>query len=93
MDALQQVRRGDVGEVEGRILPQQHHVHLRAEIGAARFAQREMVADLVAHRERLHLRHDARAREGEPVGRVIEKCVAPRLRLQQKGERRIARGC
>ena len=34
MDALEQMRGGDVGEVERRVLPQQHHVEL-GELGAA----------------------------------------------------------
>ena len=91
VDALEKMRRRDIGEVEGRVLPQQHHVHLLAKIDAARLAQREMIAGFVAHFERLDLRHDARAGEGEPVGRVVENCVPARLRLQEKGERRVAR--
>ena len=53
MDALQQMRGGDVGEVERRVLPQQHHVE-RGERDALAFAEREMVARLVAHLQRLH---------------------------------------
>ena len=52
MDALEQMRGRDIGEIERRILPQQHDVEFR-ERRSPRLAQREMVAGLVADAERL----------------------------------------
>ncbi len=43
MDALEQMRGGDIGHVEGRILAQQDDVHGR-EVDALRRAEGEMVA-------------------------------------------------
>ena len=61
MDALEQMRRGDVGEVERRVLPQQHHVE-RGQRRAPRLAEREVIADLVAHGQHLHRRHQSSPR-------------------------------
>ena len=51
MDALKNMRRGDVGHVERRVLAHQHHIRLR-KIADLRLSQSEMVAFGVAHYER-----------------------------------------
>ena len=89
MDALEHVRRGDIGEVERRILAQQHHVEGR-EIDVPRLAQREMVARDIAHLERPHRGRHFAVAQRQPVGRVIGQRVAARLRFQQQREGRIA---
>ena len=68
---------GDVGEVERRVLPHQDDVE-RRELDALRLAEREVVALLVAHVERLHGREHLVAGKRQPVGRVIGDRVAPR---------------
>ena len=89
VDALEEMRRGDVGEVERRVLPQQDDVE-GFERFALRLAEREMIADLVAHGEQLHRRHQFLAAQRELVRRVIGKAVAALLRFQQQREGRIA---
>ena len=59
MNALEEMRGGDVGEIERRILPQQDDVEL-GQVDAPRLAEREVVADLVADLERLHRREHPR---------------------------------
>jgi hypothetical protein len=89
VDAFQQIRRGDVSEVERRVLAQQHHVEL-GEVLPPRLAERKMAAFLVAHLERCHGGEHLVAAQGEPVGGVIGKHMAPPLRLQQQCECGIA---
>ena len=89
VNALEQMRRRDVGHVEGRILAQQHHVAVRQILGA-RLRHLVVGADLVDDLKRLAARQQAVAMQGE-VGRgVVEEVVAPFLRLQQDRERGIA---
>ena len=89
MDALEQMRGGDVGEVERRVLAQQDDVEF-AEVDAARLAEGEMIADLVAHLQVLHGREHPRGAQRQPVRRVVDDRVAALLRLQQQREGRIA---
>jgi hypothetical protein len=89
MDALEEMRRRDVGHVERRVLPHQHDVDAR-EIEALGGVDAVMVALDVAHRERLHLGHHLAVPHREAVRRVIEQPVPARLRLQQQREGRIA---
>ena len=49
-----------------------------------------MIADLVAHGQQLHRRHQLLAAQRELVRRVIGKAVAALLRFQQQREGRIA---
>ena len=90
MDALQDVRGRDVVHVEGRVLAQQDHVHLR-KVGPHRLAQREMVALHVANGHGLDARHDLAVAERQPVGRVVEQLVAAPLRFQRQREAGVAR--
>ena len=89
MDALEQMRGGDVGEVERRVLAQQDHVEGR-KLDAPRLTQGKVVADLVAHRQRLHAREHAAADLRQPVRRVVGQGVSARLRFQQQRKGRIA---
>ena len=81
--------RGDVGEIERRVLPQQHHVE-RGKLRPRRLTQREVIAGLVAHLERLHRREHPRIAQREPVRGVIGDAVAALLRFQQQGEGGVA---
>ena len=89
MDALQNMRRGDVVHVEGRVLAQQDHVHFR-QIGADGFAKREMIALLIADLEFLDARENLAAEHRQPVGRVMEKLVSAPLRFERQGKRRVS---
>ena len=51
VDALEQMRRRDVGHVERRVLPQQHHVPV-GEVFRARAVELVVAADLVLDRQR-----------------------------------------
>ncbi len=53
MDALQEMRRGDIGEIERRILAQQHHVKAVERL-APGLAEREVIAGLVTHGQELN---------------------------------------
>ena len=70
LNPLQHVRGGDVGEVERRILAQQHDIE-GGEIDMACLAEREMVAGDVAHLQRPHRRRHFAVAQHQPVGRVI----------------------
>ena len=89
VNSLEEMRAGDVGEIERRILPQQHHVE-RREIGPLRFAERVVIADLVADGERLHRCDDVLSVQGKLIRGVVGEDVAAPLRLQQEGECGIA---
>ena len=89
MDALEHVGRGDIGEVERRILAQQHHVEA-GEIDMARLAQRDMVAGDVAHHQRPHRGRHFAVAQAEPIGGVIGQRMGAFLRFQQQCEGRIA---
>jgi hypothetical protein len=87
---FEQMRRCDVVHVEWRILPQQDHVEGR-KISAFRLAEREMIAGLVAHAERLNAGEDFAFGQRELVGRIISERVAAALGFQQQRKRGIAR--
>ena len=89
MKPFEKMRRGDVGEIERRVLPQQDDVEVRQRL-APRLAEREMVAGLVAHGQHLDRRHQLLAAQRELVRRVIGQPVAALLRLQQQRKGRIA---
>ncbi len=89
MDAFQEMGRGDVGEVERRVLPQQHDVEAVERL-ALRLAEREVIADLVAHGELLHRRHQLLAVQRQLVRRVVGNAVAALLRLEQQRKGGIA---
>ncbi len=89
MNAFEQVRAGDVGEIERWVLAQQDDVQL-VQIDAPRLAERKMIADLVADLEVLHGRENPRGTHRQPVGRVIADRMATPLRFQQQRKGRIA---
>ena len=57
---------------------------------AARLAEREMIADLVADGERLHRGDHVAAAQRQLVRRIVGQRVAARLRFQQQRKSRIA---
>ena len=89
MNAIEQMGGRDIGEVERRVLPEQHHVEAR-DLGAGRRAEREMIAFPVAHRQRLDGRDHLGAAQRQPVRRVIGERVAAPLCLEQQRKGGIA---
>ena len=90
MNAFQQMRRGDVGEIEWRILPEQYDVERRERL-APRRVEREMIAGLVAHGEALNRRHQLLATQRQFVRRVVGNAMTTPLRFKKQRERRIRR--
>ena len=89
LDALENVRRRDIGEIERRVLAQQHDVDGR-EVDELRLAEARMIALDVLDRQRLGHRLDARAVEPQSIGRVVQQAMAARLGFEKKREGRIA---
>jgi len=89
VDAIEDVRGGDVAHVEGRVLAEQHHVEGR-EVHRFRWPEREVIALLVADRDGLDPRLDAPVPQGKPVRRVVVEGVTPPLAFEHQGEGRVA---
>ena len=89
MDALQQMRGGDIGHVEWRVLAEMHHVEFR-QILLARMSEAVMVAGLVLDGQAMAARDQFAVAEREIVRRVVEHVVAAPLRLEQQREGGIA---
>ena len=88
MDALEQMRGRHIGEVERRVLAQQHHVELR-ELHPPRLIQRKMVAGLVAYAQGFDMGKQAAVEQRQPVRGVIGKLVTALLRFQKQSESRV----
>ena len=82
---LEQMRRGDIGHVERRVLAHQHHVH-RRQIDDFRGPQRVVVAALTANLERLHPRDQPAMAEGKVLRQVMIQPVPALLAFQRKHE-------
>ncbi len=89
MDTLEQMRRGDVGEVEGRVLAEQHDVE-SGEIDEIGRPQGEVVALVLAHRDRLDGRPDMPIAHCQTVGCVVIEEMAALLGLEHQRKGRIA---
>ena len=89
VDALQHVGRRDIGHVEWRVLTEQNDIHGR-QVDALRRTEGEVVALGVAQLHRFGSGIDLAVTQRQSLGRIMEKPVAPRLRLQAHGESRIA---
>ncbi|PAV69544.1 hypothetical protein WR25_06090 [Diploscapter pachys] len=93
-DAFEQMRRGDIAEVERRVLPHQHDIGLLAEIEADGRVEAEMVARArcrrALYRHRMRLRPDAAVGVIQVLGEVMEQPVPARLACQHQREARIA---
>ena len=89
MNALQNMRGGDVVHVEGRVLAQQDHVHF-GEIGPHGLAEREMVALDVTHLHFLDAGENLAVAQRQPVRRVVIQLVTTPLRFQGEREGSVA---
>jgi hypothetical protein len=83
------MRRRHVSEIERRILAQQNDVEF-GQISAARRAEREVIARLVAHLKRLDRSEQLAVEQRQTVRRVVRKSMPARLRLEQHGEGGVA---
>ena len=90
LDPLEQVRGGDVAEVERRILPHQDDIDVAAEVEDLRLAEAVMVAGDALDGDRIAHRPQAALGPAERVGRVMVERVAELLRLEHDGEGGIA---
>ena len=89
VDALEDVGRRDVVHVEGRILAQQHDVHLR-EVGAHGSPSEKWSPLTSRTSSGLDAGEDLAVGERQAVGRVVEERVAAPLRLQRQREAGVA---
>ena len=85
MDALEKVRRRDIGEVERRVLAQQHHIDGR-KIDKLGLAETRVIALDVLDRQRLGHHFNARAVEPQSIRRVVQDAVAARLGFKKERE-------
>ena len=88
VDALEQVRRGDVGHVERGILTEQDNV-LGQEIHGPRVRQPIVVADAVEHVEGRAAGEQTIAVKAQVLRRVVENLMPAVTRFEQDCERRI----
>ena len=89
VDAVEQVRGRDVGEVEGRVLAHQDHVHGR-EVDDLGRPEADMVAALAADLERAGGGDDAALAVAQLARQIVVEPVAAALRLQRQGEAAVA---
>ena len=89
MDALQEMGRGDVGEIEGRILAHEHRIH-RRQIDPLGRAQGEVIALHVARLDGLRHGDHLAVAQGQAVGRVVQHPMPPPLGFEQQRKARIA---
>ena len=89
VNALEQMRAGDIGQIKRRVLAQQHDVEI-GQRDPRWLTEREMVASLVAHAQGFDAGEQPAIELGEAFGRVITQNVAALLRFQQQGKSRVA---
>src|SRR5581483_9106166 len=89
LKALQEMRGGDVGHVERRVLAKMDHVELR-KINGAGVCEPVVIAGAVLDREAMALREQPAVDQRKISRRVIEHVMPAPLRLEQEREGRIA---
>ncbi len=89
VDMLQQMRRRDVGHVEGRVLAHQDHVH-RGEIEGLELAETVMPATLAAHLEPASARAQPAVAQAQMRRQVMVERMAARLRFERQHEAGVA---
>ena len=86
---LEDVRRSDVGHIEGRVLAHQDDID-PCQIQRLGRSHREVIADLAAHLERSCLGDSAAIAQGQILGQIMVQAVPAGLRLQRQSEGGIA---
>ncbi len=85
MDLLQHMGRRDVVHVERRVLAHMQHIQA-AQVFAARVGQGEVIARLIAHRQRVAAGEHLPVLGGQGVWLKIEDLMPARLRFEQNCE-------
>ena len=88
VDVLEEMRRRDIGHVEGRVLAHQDDVH-GGEIDAFGCAERRVTTFFAPHRQPACASQYAAVMEHQILGQVVVQRVAPALRLQGEDEGRV----
>jgi hypothetical protein len=89
MNPFQQVRRRDVGKIEGRILSHQNDIEMR-KFHSLAIVKRKMVPESVAYGKGLHGGENLTIAQSDAIRRVVEERVSALLRLEEQSERGIA---
>ena len=89
-DAFQQVGRGDVTDIERRILPHQHDVDVGAEVQHFNVAGAEMIAIDVLHGHRPGAGTNPAVLIAQVIGQIMVEAVAALLGAKHQRESRIA---
>ena len=82
---LEEMRRGDIGHVEGRILAHQDHVH-GCEVEGLEGAEAEMIAALAPHLEPARPRIEPAVAQAQMLGQVVTERVSAALGLERQHE-------
>ena len=90
LDALEQMRRRDVAEVERRVLAHQHDIDIAAEVQDREVAQPEMIARHRLHADFMRAGVEPAFLIGQVVGQIMVERISARLRAEHDGERGIA---
>ncbi len=90
LDPFEQVGRGDVGEIEGRILPHQHHVGVLADVERHDVAEGEMIAGDRPDSDGAGRRGDAAIAVAQVARGIMIEPMAACLRGEHQGEGRVA---
>jgi hypothetical protein len=89
VDMLQHVGGGDIGHVEGRVLPHQDHVH-RAEVEPFGGAEGEVVSHLAPQDDGVGPRGQPLATQRHVADLVVPELVAARLGFEHECEGRVS---
>ena len=90
LDPLEQVRGGDVAEIEGRVLAHEDDIDVAPEVEDLRLAEAVMVASDTLDGGRVAHRPQPPLGPAEGIGGVMVERVAELLRLEHDREGRIA---
>ena len=91
MNPFEQVRGGDVAEVEWRVLPHQDYIDILTEIENREVAAQEVIAGNRLHVDRVRSGIQPAAVVGQVLGEIMVKLMAQLLRFEHDRESGIAR--
>ena len=85
---FQQMRRGDIAHVKGRVLPQPDHIEF-GQIDIGPIAECHMIARLAAQGDGTAARDDAPFDIAQLVGRILKQAISARLGFKAQAERAV----